>query len=244
MSPDQGGKRVLAIADDSCERQPDAESSGCEILLAGERLQLLPEKGVWWPAGETLFVADLHWGKEAAFRAAAIPVPDGLAADLQRLSLLLARTNARRLVVLGDLQHHRSGRTPAGEALIQRWRVSVAGVEIVLVRGNHDRSAGDPPAAWGIRTCAEPATWGPWELWHHPPVHTPDLPAGLAGHFHPGFLLKRGPDRLRLPGYWLRGELLILPAFGGFTGLQPVQRVSGDEAYVIAAERVVRLPGG
>ena len=236
---------MLPRADDSrlgIER-PAAASSACELLLGGERLLLLPERAVWWPAGGTLFVADLHWGKEAAFRAAAIPIPDGLEADLQRLSVLLAKTQAQRLVVLGDLQHSRSGRTPHGESLIERWCESVAGVELVLVRGNHDRSAGDPPTAWGFRTCAEPLSCGPWELWHHPPSLTSARSAGLAGHLHPAFLLKRGPDRLRLPGYWLRGGVLVLPAFGTFTGQLPVQRAADDEAFVIAAERVIRLPG-
>ena len=29
-------------------------------------------------------------------------------------------------------------------------------VDVVLVRGNHDERAGDPPPAWGVRVVAEP----------------------------------------------------------------------------------------
>ncbi len=34
---------------------------------AGKPVQLLPERALWWPAGQALFVADLHLGKAATF---------------------------------------------------------------------------------------------------------------------------------------------------------------------------------
>ena len=38
-------------------------------------LTLLPERAVWREASRTLFVADVHIGKAAAFRAAGLPRP-------------------------------------------------------------------------------------------------------------------------------------------------------------------------
>ena len=43
--------------------------------VAGERLVLLPEMAAYWERAGTLLVADPHFGKAAAFRAAGIPEP-------------------------------------------------------------------------------------------------------------------------------------------------------------------------
>ena len=80
----------------------------CEHVVAGERVVMLPERALWLPQHRTLLVADLHWGKAAAIRAAHVPVPTGTtAADLARLTQAIGRTGATRLVVLGE------ERTPA-----------------------------------------------------------------------------------------------------------------------------------
>ena len=70
--------------------------------LAGERMLLLAQRALYWPRERTLFVADVHLGKAAAFRAGGVPVPRGAtASDLSRLTALLAGTGARRLVASG-----------------------------------------------------------------------------------------------------------------------------------------------
>ena len=44
---------------------------------------LLAERALYWPRAATLFVADVHLGKAAAFRAGGVPLPRGAtAADL------------------------------------------------------------------------------------------------------------------------------------------------------------------
>ncbi|CAN5366364.1 hypothetical protein BH10PSE17_BH10PSE17_35830 [soil metagenome] len=47
------------------------------VEQAGERLELLPERAIWWPGERTLLIADVHFGKGAAFRALGVPVPRG-----------------------------------------------------------------------------------------------------------------------------------------------------------------------
>ena len=77
----------------------------------GVLLTLLPERAVWWGAEKTLLIADPHFGKAAAFRFAGIPVPEtSHEDDLERLSHLLMRTDAQRLVILGDFLHAKTGR--------------------------------------------------------------------------------------------------------------------------------------
>ena len=98
------------------------------IEWAGEEIELLAERAVWWPRGATLFVADLHFGKAAAFRSAGIPVPGGTtAADTARLSALVRRHSAARLVVLGDLLHAPTGRAEATMETVREWRAGCAG---------------------------------------------------------------------------------------------------------------------
>ena len=39
-------------------------SAHATVRWAGESLHLLPEHALWWPAGRTLFIADLHLAEE------------------------------------------------------------------------------------------------------------------------------------------------------------------------------------
>ena len=78
--------------------------------LCGEQVELLAARALHWPRERTVFVADVHLGKAAAFRAGGVPLPRGsTAADLARLARVLQQTGARRLVVLGDFLHARGG---------------------------------------------------------------------------------------------------------------------------------------
>ncbi len=61
------------------------------------------DRAVYLPAEETLVVADLHVGRDAA---SAVELPLGERADLtDRLSALLAAFDPREVVVAGDLLH-------------------------------------------------------------------------------------------------------------------------------------------
>lgn len=208
-------------------------------------LWLLPQRAAWWPHEATLLVADVHLGKGAALRTAGMAVPAGSSvADLERLGALLRRLRARRLVVLGDLLHARPGRAAALAAL-GAWRQAHADVRMVLVRGNHDDHAGDPPAALGIETVDEPWSLGPWRACHAPPqAGAPPAAPVLCGHVHPVAVL-RGPghERLRLPCFVLQPGALVLPAFGAFTGGWAVPAGPDVARAVLADGRVWPLPG-
>ena len=74
--------------------------------VAGEPAELWADKAMYLPRHETLLVADAHVGKAASYRRWGVPVPRGTTAGtLGRLSRLLDRTGARRVVFLGDLMH-------------------------------------------------------------------------------------------------------------------------------------------
>ncbi len=216
----------------------DARGEGdLEITFGGERLLLTPERGVWWPARRSVFVADLHLGKAATFRAASIPIPDATGEDLASLDQLLARTGATELIILGDLIHARRGRCETTFEAVTRWRSARPDLAVRLVRGNHDIKAGKPPVAWSMTTLPDDAELGPFALRHHPdPIGRP----ALAGHLHPKVRLELAGDRLDLPCYLLRKDVLVLPAFTRFSDSTRIRWEPDDQVYPIGGDVVFR----
>ncbi len=212
------------------------------IEIVGETMHLLPERALLWPAGRMLLVADAHFGKAARFRTLGVPVPAGTtAANLAVLDALVARHAVERVVFLGDLMH---GRLLPGSATFRAladWRDRRPALSLELVPGNHDRHAGELPAALGILVHPDPLFIGPFALRHHP-----DPSPGryvLAGHVHPVVTLHgRGRDRLRTPCFAFGDAVGVLPAFGAFTGGFVVERTAAGQVFVVAGERVLRLP--
>lgn len=211
------------------------------LEIEGERVVLLPEHGLWMPERKTLLVADTHFGKAATFRAGGIFVPRGTTATtLARLERALARTNATRVVFLGDLLHAREGRSPETLRLVAEWRASQAAVEVVLVRGNHDRGAGDPPESLGVACVDPPMLEGAFAFTHHPRAIEGHY--DIAGHVHPAVQLRgRGRQWERLPCFWVRPGGMVLPAFGDFTGLGDIELVEGDRAFAVADGAVLEI---
>lgn len=206
------------------------------------------------PAG-LLLIADVHFGKAASFRRLGVPVPQGTTeANLARIEALLARLSTpdggsavRRIVFLGDFLHAASGRAPATLQALADWRARHADLPMTLVRGNHDSHAGDPPPALAIDVVDEPWVAGGLALCHHPDLHPDALNAtgryAIAGHVHPVARLGRGFDSLRLPCFHARAGVMVLPAFGAFTGGAMTQAAPGEAIYLVAGERAVRAPG-
>lgn len=211
------------------------------MTYAGHTVWLLPEHALWWPGGRVLFIADLHLGKAATYRALGQPVPGGTTAEnLRRLSQLIACYQPAQLVFLGDFLHARQARTASVFTQLEHWRNQHANLNCTLVRGNHDSRAGDPPAELGISVVDEPNLIGPFAACHHPQQHASH--AVLAGHLHPAVQLQ-GParDRLRLPCFVFEDRQAILPAFGEFTGGYTVEPAPGLQLYAVGGGTVWQL---
>ena len=135
--------------------------SQASIEVAGETLLLLPEKAVFWPAERMLIIADIHFGKAAAFRSLGVPVPRGTTSEnLAGLDALVARHAARRVVFLGDFLHARAAHASSTQLAMLAWRGRHPDLALTLVRGNHDLHAGDPAAALDIELVDEPHAIG------------------------------------------------------------------------------------
>ena len=210
-----------------------------DIELKGETLTLLPERAAYWQREGALLIADPHWGKAATFRAGGIPVPSGTTVEaIERLERLVESTAAKRVIFLGDLLHAKPGRSIEMFSALGEWRRSRSGVEVILVRGNHDRRAGDPPHDLRFACVDAPYAIPPFVFAHHPIADSSGYV--IAGHVHPGIRLY-GParQRERLPCFVFGADIGILPAFGDFTGLGDIDPVEWERIYAIAEDRVL-----
>ena len=219
---------------DLLSSSPLHEAQSVRIAIAeGETLPteadivLLPGRAAFLPKTSTVVCSDIHLGKAATFRHAGMPIPEGSAQhDLQRLTGIVQRCRARRLLITGDLFHARSGCT---EHVLDEFsafceQVSLShDTRIVLVLGNHEQSLGNKfrPHKIGIKRCEKEIIEPPFRFIHDHQSHFDAQPDyfTIAGHVHPTVTIKgTSGDRLTCRCFVTTGTTLLLPAFGSFTG--------------------------
>lgn len=211
------------------------------LEFGGEVVALLAERAVWWERERTLFIADLHLGKTAAFRASGVAAPEAVTrADLARLGDIVTMFHVEHLVVLGDLVHARAGCTPVVMEELRCWRARHAQLHVSLVSGNHDRAAGYSGDDLRIARAQHAQCF---DLIHDPADAQGERHC-LAGHLHPGVTI-RGAGKgsgVRARCFWLRGgRVLVLPAFGGFTGSMAVRARPGDRVFAVGPGAVLEV---
>jgi len=213
------------------------------IEIEGQTLRPRADKTLHWPARRTLFVADLHLGKSARFRAAGVPAPEGTtAATLARLGRALDDTRAERLVVLGDLvDAHHAAAGPTRESVATFFQSRTA-LDTLLIPGNHDARAGALPDDWSISLGSSSVDDPPFSYQHDPNDGGETSGYLLSGHVHPAATLSGPKRRARLPCFWFGARRAVLPAFGDFTGLHPIRPSAGDAVFLITPIGLCRAP--
>ena len=210
----------------------------CKVMLEGEELWLLADKAVYWPARQCLMIADAHFGKASAYRSLGQPVPQGTTTEnLQRLDRLLSALACTQVIFLGDFLHGPGSHASGTLGALRSWRALNPDLPMTLIRGNHDKRAGDPPEDLRIDVVAEPLLMGPFALQHEPDAHPSHHV--LAGHVHPVYRLRgKGRQSLRLPCFMIGARVSLLPAFGAFTGGHAMQQDNDRRIYVIGDHEV------
>ncbi|NAS74766.1 DEAD/DEAH box helicase, partial [Pseudomonas syringae pv. actinidiae] len=156
------------------------------------------------------------------------------------LDSLLNTYPCDHLIFLGDFLHAPESHAAGTLAALEQWRAERSTLRITLIRGNHDKRAGDPPGYLDIDVVPEPLPLGPFALQHEPDPH-PELHV-LAGHVHPVYrLYGRGRQSLRLACFYLGQRISLLPAFGEFTGGFRIQPVEHSSVYVTGGDAVWRV---
>jgi DNA ligase-associated metallophosphoesterase len=194
-------------------------------------LRLLPERAAFAPAARTLFVADLHLGKAAAFRSMGAPAPTGVSEEtLRRLAELIEAVHPEHVVVLGDFTHARAAMTRGLFDSLRAWRARWSSLAFTIVLGNHDRGAEQAYSECGFSCRQAPAMLAGLECRHHPIAGDDRAgPLALAGHLHPVVRLNGpGRDSLRAPCFVVGERQIVLCAFGEFVGGSLVTQVKAS----------------
>lgn len=228
-----------------------SESASAQTRAAGGyrfktdigELDLMPDGSVFDPITRSLMVADVHVGKAEVFRRLGVPVPAMTSSQtLDRLSGSIAACRPNALIVLGDLIH---GRLPATHPVfdsLAAWREQHPGITVSLLRGNHDHRSGDPPARCGIQIWPAGQMLGNWQLCHEPDEALPGKGIAICGHVHPVIRLRSAHDALRVRCFWSRPGLLVVPAFGVFTGGHAISPSDTDQVFVLDGQSVRAMP--
>lgn len=207
------------------------------LVVCGEDFVLLPEKAIWWPAQQTLILADLHLGKSMHFRKAGIPLPLlSQQKDFVVLEKLLQTPQLKQVLFLGDLFHssYNSDWELLGQLISQHQHL-----RYTLVQGNHDILHENQYKRFGFEVF-DFLHVGPF-LFTHEPVENPSA-YNVYGHIHPGVRLAGGGgQKLRLPCFFFSEKYAVLPSFGKLTGLFALAPKKTDRIFAISEDKIFRL---
>lgn len=187
--------------------------SSLEIDFAGQRLVLDAGLGLYWPARETLVVSDLHLEKATYLAQFGFPLaPYDTLDTLNRLSALVSKYQPRTLILLGDSFHDRHAWERLDDSARQHLLAICARVDHChLIEGNHDIDlAEDGKLQFAVDLEMDGI------LFRHIPETS--LRPQVIGHFHPKLRTSLHGHRLTGKAFAVNPNLLILPAFGTYTG--------------------------
>ena len=210
------------------------------ITSQGEELILDKERALFLPKHQLLAISDLHLGKSAHFRQAGLQVPATIAqTDLQRLSLLIKQYNPKTLLINGDMFHHGLN-TDVDEFLA--WRKQYQELNLLLVKGNHDRLSGANYAAMNIEIHESNYCLGPFCFIHDAPNCTDEELYPISGHIHPGVtIVGKAKQRLKFPCFYFGKDYAVLPAFSLFTGLYTIYPKANERIFAVTPKSVVEV---
>jgi DNA ligase-associated metallophosphoesterase len=196
----------------------DTAPSTIPVTLAGQTVVLDHSGAAYLPESGDLLVADLHFEKGSAFaaRGQAMLPPYDTAETLRRLEHLIARVRPVRVVCMGDTLHDLAGDARMAETDRKRLARMVEKQDWVWIAGNHDPA---PPAGYGGVAMPELRLGN--LLLRHDVERGPDAAISVGeviGHYHPKAAVRTRGRRITGRCFATDGRLLILPAFGAFTG--------------------------
>ncbi len=208
---------------------------------------LSPERTMYWEEEKSLIVSDLHFGKTGHFRKSGIPVPAAVyKEDLQRLVAQIQHFQPRKLIIVGDMFHSHANRELD---LFLKWREDLAGVEMQLIRGNHDILKEDWYARAGIMLSPSSLSVNRFCFVHDisDPVvtfsegtATVSNPYFFSGHLHPGVRLNgAGRQSLCFPCFYFGRDYAVLPAFSRFTGVALLSPEKTGHVFAIVNSQVI-----
>lgn len=207
------------------------------IRFAGQELLLTNQRVMYWPGEKALVLSDLHVGKSAHFRKNGIPIPHGVfLRDLEKLQALTEHYRPRQIIINGDLLH--AGFNSEVE-IFCAWRREHAGMDVHLVKGNHDRMDFEQFKNLNLTSVQDTLPIGPIMMIHEfdGRISMPQI----TGHIHPGVVVRTPVKNYRLPAFVITESSILLPAFSDFTGKYIIQNHQQHECYVFGEQFITKL---
>jgi uncharacterized protein len=212
---------------------------------------LSTDRTLFWEEEKALIVSDLHFGKTGHFRKSGIAVPASLyKEDLQRLVNQIQYFQPRQLIIVGDMFHSHAN---AELDLFLKWRSDLSGIDIRLIKGNHDILQTEWYDKAGIQISGLTHSVEDFHFVHDVVGHfenkeetrakkTDKKSYFFSGHIHPGIRIQgSGRQSLCFPCFYFGKKYAVLPAFSRFTGIAVIHPAAEEQVFAIVNQELIQL---
>lgn len=215
------------------------------LFIKDQKLVLSAERCLYWENQQTLILSDMHIGKAAHFRKAGIAIPQQVfQEDLHRLFQQIHFFSPKRVIVTGDLFHSEAN---LEHDWFSKWRIDLKGIDILLVKGNHEILNNMLYEALGIEIVEKELIAAPFRFAHDLIDNGNDEHFLFSGHTHPGFKIAgKAKQSFVFPCFYFTKNYCVLPAFSKFTGKHLVEMKKEEKVFAIVGEgsskSIVEIP--
>ena len=215
-----------------------------KVSVAGEDLELLPGRAIYWAARKILIFSDVHFGKPESFQAMGIPIPSGAhLEDISRIEKLLELTSPDEVFILGDLIHNKKSWSEDIQKSLNDFFCQHAEVRWHLLLGNHEKGSKPFLDKLPINLIEGDFPAEPFLFSHgHDSGYRKESQFVIQGHIHPVIRLHHGAIRLRLRCFVLDRDRLTMPSFGSLTGGFEISRARGRRIFATTLDTVFEIP--
>ncbi len=215
------------------------------IHIQGENFVLLHERALLWPRLKLLALADMHLGKVSSFSEHGYWLPEQAEInDIERLADLIATHSIESVLFLGDLSHSFTAVSPTVCERFAQLPYKFPRTHFTLLHGNHDSAGTDRwPPEWNFVVRVDQVVIDRFGFAHQADKDAVTDQAHFTwyGHVHPVVKLVKGPERLRLPAFWLENYRGCLPAFSSLAGGFEIPSKKKNRLFAVTDTAVIAL---
>lgn len=219
--------------------------------ILNHQFWLTTDRTMFWEEEKALVVSDLHFGKTGHFRKSGIAIPSSVyKEDLQRLVVQIQYFQPRELIIVGDMFHSSANKELE---LFLKWRSDLSGINIRLIRGNHDILQENWYEGAGIELSQQNFSRRQFHFVHDISdqlekrggyIHNKrgEKSYFFSGHLHPGIRIQgTGRQSLCFPCFYFGKKYAVLPAFSRFTGVAVINPAEEEQVFAIVNQELIRL---
>jgi putative SbcD/Mre11-related phosphoesterase len=205
--------------------------------VSGDVYIVAPYPALYIRSLSALVVSDLHLGLEEDIESKGVSLPMGVYPEIKEMILDSIRlSGAGILIILGDLKHEFGGRLYSEYVEVKDLVGSVmsAGLDVVLVRGNHDNFIVPVLKRLGAKIYDSLRVEGYCFAHGHEDLEVSGCRAVVIGHEHPTVALRDDTGvKLKFKAFIVGkhngAEVYVLPSFNPLVHGTPINEVNVNE---------------